>query len=222
MDETQQKPAADNPWKSKADAGAERHRELCERFDIPEDQRDDISFHHCCNCDDDVPCEAGYTPYAPNGLLWCRSCLEDRGGWCDQPYGAVVRDLEPDKKKIELEVSVSDADYEQIGKDCIAHTIVEAFADAVRKRIGESEAHIEIGISLGMFAKVEMTLRIHSDSRAADLLATDWVSEDILGDDPSSVLEVFDDVAAGTYDGDHYDDDYRRAPLPFELSMIET
>ena len=222
MDETQQKPAPDDPWKAKAKADRARHAELCDKFDIPEDEREDISFHHCCNCDEEVPCESGYVPYAPNGSLWCRSCLEDRGGWCDHPYGAVVRGLEPDKKTIALEVSVSTADYDQLGKDCIAHTIVEAFADAVRRRIGESDAHVEIGISLGMFEKVELTVRVRSDSRAANLLPTDWVSEDILGDDPSSVLEVFDDVAAGTYDGDHYDDDYRRAPVTFELSMIET
>ena len=205
-----------------AEAEQRRHDELCERFAIPDEDRDKISFHECCNCDTEVPCEADYVPYAPNGLLWCRDCLEARGGWCDMPYGAVVRDLEPDKKKIDVLVNVTDAEYNKHGRNCIAHAIANTFADNVRTRIGNADVHVDIDIKVLMFKKVEMTLRIDSESRAAQRLATYWVSEGILDDDPSSVLEVFDDVADGTYDGDHYDDDYRRAPLPFELLMIET
>ena len=209
--------SAENP----ADARRRHHDEMCDEFGIAENDRDNVSFHHCCNCDSEIPCEADYVPYAPNGLLWCRGCLEARGGWCDAPYGAVVRGLEPDKTVIDIKVAVTDAEYAEHGKDCVGHAIANSFADAVRARIGEPDVRIEIDIRLPLCDKVEMTMRVYSESRAAARLGSDWVSRDDLNDDASSVIEVFDDIADGTYEPNRYDDDYRRAPGPFTLKMTE-
>ena len=196
------------------------HDELCDQFGIPDEDREDIAFHDCCNCDNPVPCEAGYFPYAPAGLLWCRDCLEAKGGWCSGPYGAVVRDLEPDPRTTEIRGEITDTDFARHGRDFVAHAIGDAFGKTIDKQLGDAEAEIHVTVAVEAEDTVEITLRVKSEARAADKLANDWESDEKLDDDMSIALEAAHDAPPEATELLDEDGD-PLLPVDFNVTMVE-